>query len=71
MRIRISIIGYIFTAVMAIICIKAIDVQVFKSKWLSQKASKSQRVVTETIGKRGTIYDKNNKAIMMKPFDSF
>jgi cell division protein FtsI (penicillin-binding protein 3) len=55
---------------MAIICIKAIDVQVFKSKWLSQKASKSQRVVTETIGKRGTIYDKNNKEMAVSIYAS-
>jgi len=58
-RLRISIIGSLFTLFIVIIGAKAMYLQVFRCSWLSQKAADQYEVSFKSSGKRGTIFDRN------------
>lgn len=58
-KLRVIIIGAIFTFFFIIIGVKAMYLQVFRCSWLSQKAADQYEVSFKSSGKRGTIFDKN------------
>jgi len=58
-RFRILLVGALFLVSFALIAAKAIDLQIYRSPWLSQKASGQYQHSLTTSGKRGIIYDRN------------
>jgi len=58
-KLRVIIIGAIFTFFFIIIGVKAMYLQVFRCSWLSQKAADQYEVSFKSSGKRGTIFDRN------------
>jgi cell division protein FtsI (penicillin-binding protein 3) len=58
-KFRITIVGFIFTAILAAIGAKAGYLQIYRSSWLSKKASAQYERPLKELGKRGTIYDAN------------
>jgi cell division protein FtsI (penicillin-binding protein 3) len=58
-RFRILLVGIIFLISFMAIAAKAIHLQVYRSLWLSQKASNQYEQSSTTSGKRGIIYDRN------------
>ena len=60
-RLRVIVIGAIFSLFFSIICAKAVYLQIFCRPWLSQKAADQYEVSLKFSGKRGTIYDTNLK----------
>ncbi|MCG6972803.1 MAG: penicillin-binding protein 2 [Desulfobacterales bacterium] len=58
-RLRVMIIGGIFTIFFIAIGIKDTYVQVFRGSWLSQKAADQYEISYKSAGKRGTIFDRN------------
>ena len=60
-RLRIIIVGFIFSLLFAIIGAKAVYLQVFCKSWLSQKAANQYEESFISHGKRGTIYDANHR----------
>ena len=58
-KLRVIIIGAIFTFFFIIIGVKAMYLQVFRCAWLSQKAADQYEVSFKSSGKRGTIFDRN------------
>ncbi len=58
-RFRILLVGGLFLISFAGIAAKAIYLQVYRSPWLSQKASDQYEKSLTTSGKRGIIYDRN------------
>jgi len=62
-RLRVIIVGSIFSLFFAVICAKAVYLQVFRGPWLSQKAANQYEVSCRSYGKRGTIYDTNIKEL--------
>ena len=58
-KLRVIIIGAIFSFFFIIICVKAMYLQVFRCTWLSQKAADQYEVSFKSSGKRGTIFDRN------------
>ncbi|MBF0231867.1 MAG: penicillin-binding protein 2, partial [Desulfamplus sp.] len=63
LNIRIAVIKWLFILVMAILGMKAIDIQIFKSTDLTKKAER-EYIKTITIqGKRGDIMDRNKKRL--------
>ncbi len=61
LKIRTFIIGIIFSMMYVAIGAKAVYLQVFCKSWLSQKAAIQYEGSLVTYGKRGTIYDRNNR----------
>ena len=64
-RLRVIIVGSIFSLFFTAICAKAVYLQVFCGSWLSQKAANQYEVSCRSYGKRGTIYDTNLKELAM------
>ncbi|RLB84290.1 MAG: penicillin-binding protein 2 [Deltaproteobacteria bacterium] len=62
-RLRIIIIGSIFSLFFTAIFAKAVYLQLFRGPWLSQKAATQYKVSCRSYGKRGTIYDTNLKEL--------
>ena len=62
-RLRVIIVGSIFSLFFTAIGAKAVYLQVFRSSWLSQKAADQYEVSCRSYGKRGTIYDTNLKEL--------
>jgi cell division protein FtsI (penicillin-binding protein 3) len=58
-KLRVIIVGAIFTFFFIIIGVKAMYIQVFRCSWLSQKAADQYEVSFKSSGKRGTIFDRN------------
>ncbi len=58
-KLRILLVGIIFITAFAAIAAKAVHLQVYRSHWLSQKASNQYEKSLTTSGKRGIIYDRN------------
>ena len=58
-RFRILLVGAFFLISFMAIAAKAIHLQVYRSPWLSQKASDQYEKSSTTSGKRGIIYDRN------------
>lgn len=58
-KFRITIIGFVFTALLSAIGAKAGYLQIYQSSWLSKKASAQYERPLKELGKRGTIYDAN------------
>jgi cell division protein FtsI (penicillin-binding protein 3) len=58
-RFRILLVGIIFLFSFMAIAAKAIHLQVYRSLWLSQKASNQYEQSSTISGKRGIIYDRN------------
>jgi len=58
-KLRVIIIGAIFTFFFIIIGVKAMYLQVFRCSWLSQKAADQYEVSFKSSGKRGTIFDRS------------
>jgi len=58
-RFRILLVGAFFLIAFMAIAAKAIHLQVYRSPWLSQKASDQYQKSLTTSGKRGIIYDRN------------
>jgi cell division protein FtsI (penicillin-binding protein 3) len=58
-KLRILMVGIIFIMAFAAIAAKAVHLQVYRSHWLSQKASDQYEKSLTTSGKRGIIYDRN------------
>ena len=62
-RLRVIIVGSIFSLFFTAICAKAVYLQVFRGPWLSQKAANEYEISCRSYGKRGTIYDTNLKEL--------
>jgi cell division protein FtsI (penicillin-binding protein 3) len=58
-RLRVIIVGSIFSLFFTAICAKAVYLQIFRGPWLSEKATNQYEVSLKSFGKRGTIYDTN------------
>ena len=58
-RLRILLVGAFFLFAFMAIAAKAIHLQIYRSPWLSQKASEQYEKSLTTSGKRGIIYDRN------------
>jgi cell division protein FtsI (penicillin-binding protein 3) len=58
-KFRILLVGAIFMTALAAIAAKAVHLQVYRSTWLSQKASDQYEKSLTTSAKRGIIYDRN------------
>jgi cell division protein FtsI (penicillin-binding protein 3) len=58
-KFRILLIGIFFNMALAIIAAKAVHLQVYRSTWLSEKASSQYEKSLTISGKRGIIYDRN------------
>ena len=58
-KLRILLVGIIFITAFAAIAAKAVHLQIYRSHWLSQKASNQYEKSLTTSGKRGIIYDRN------------
>ena len=52
-------VGLAFIALFVVIGAKAVHLQVYRSPWLAQKASSQYEQSLKSIGKRGTVYDRN------------
>jgi cell division protein FtsI (penicillin-binding protein 3) len=62
-KFRILLVGLLFFIALAAIAAKAIHLQVFQSQWLSQAASDQYEKSLTISGKRGNIYDRNQRAM--------
>ena len=62
-RLRVIIVGSIFSLFFTAICAKAVYLQVVRGSWLSEKAANQYEVSCRSYGKRGTIYDANLKKL--------
>ena len=58
-KFRILLVGAFFLIAFMVISAKVIHLQVYRSPWLSQKASDQYEQSSTTSGKRGIIYDRN------------
>ena len=58
-KFRILLVGIFFVMAFGAIAAKAVHLQVYRSSWLSQKASRQYEKSLTIFGKRGTIYDRN------------
>jgi len=58
-KLRILLVGAFFFVSFAAIAAKAVHLQVYRSPWLSQKASDQYEGSLTTSGRRGIIYDRN------------
>ena len=56
---RVILVGVAFIALFAVIGAKAVHLQVYRSPWLAEKASSQYETSLKSIGKRGTVYDRN------------
>lgn len=59
MRLRVLLVGLAFIALFAVIGAKAVHLQVYRSPWLAQKALRQYEQSQTSVGKRGTVYDRN------------
>jgi cell division protein FtsI (penicillin-binding protein 3) len=62
-KFRILLVGFLFVMAFAVIAAKAIHLQVYQSQWLSQAASDQYEKSLTISGKRGNIYDRNQRAL--------
>ena len=60
-KFRILLVGLLFFIAFAAIAAKAIHLQVFRSQWLSQASSDQYEKSLTISGKRGNIYDRNQR----------
>lgn len=60
-RYRILLVGGFFLLSFAVIAARAVHLQVYRSPWLSQKASNQYEKSLTASGKRGIIYDRNRR----------
>jgi len=61
LKFRIGLVGLLFFMAFAAIVAKAIHLQIFQSQWLSQAASGQYEKSLTLSGKRGNIYDRNQR----------
>jgi cell division protein FtsI (penicillin-binding protein 3) len=59
MRLRVILVGLAFITLFAVIGAKAVHLQVYRSPWLAQKASRQYEKSLKSVGKRGSVYDRN------------
>lgn len=59
MKLRVFLVGLAFIALFAVIGAKAVHLQVYRSPWLAEIASSQYEKSLKSIGKRGTVYDRN------------
>jgi cell division protein FtsI (penicillin-binding protein 3) len=62
-KFRILLVGFLFVMAFGVIAAKAIHLQVYQSQWLSQAASDQYEKSLTISGKRGNIYDRNQRAM--------
>lgn len=62
-RIRTAIVGGLFFVLLSIIAGRAVQLHIFDGQWLSTKAKGEYERSLLLQGKRGTIFDRNNKAL--------
>jgi cell division protein FtsI (penicillin-binding protein 3) len=60
---RILVVGFLFFAALAVIGGKAVQLQVYQGGWLLAKANDQYFKSFQTVGKRGTIYDRNGNEL--------
>ena len=60
-RFRILLVGLLFFIALVAIAAKAVHLQVFQSQWLSEAASDQYEKSLTISGKRGNIYDRNQR----------
>ena len=58
-KLRVFLVGFVFIVLFAVIGAKAFHLQVYRSPWLAQKASRQYEQSLTASGKRGTVYDRN------------
>ena len=58
---RASVLGVLFSMWLLVIGAKAVQLQVFRGDWLSEKASDQYEASVQTEGKRGVIFDCNRR----------
>ena len=58
-KLRVFLVGFVFTVFFLVIGAKAFHLQVYRSPWLAQKASNQYEKSLTSSGKRGTVYDRN------------
>ena len=58
---RITLITLIFFLIIMVIVIKAVNLQIFQGQWLSDKAANQYEGSMVTLGKRGSIFDRNHR----------
>ncbi|MDL1964624.1 MAG: penicillin-binding protein 2 [Deltaproteobacteria bacterium] len=64
-KLRIVLIGFIFSIFLSVIGARAFYLQVFCSSWLSEKAANQYEKSLIFQGKRGTIYDANHREMAL------
>lgn len=64
-KIRVIIVGIIFSLMFIIIGAKSVYLQVYRGSWLSEKAASQYESFLSSSGKRGTIYDRNLRELAM------
>ncbi len=62
-KLRILVVGILFLVALAAIAAKAVHLQVFQSQWLSREASEQYEKSLVISGKRGNIYDRNQRGL--------
>ncbi len=62
-KLRIVIVGLLFFMALAAIAARAVHLQVFQSQWLSREALERYEKSMLISGKRGTIYDRNQRRL--------
>ena len=58
-KLRVFLVGFVFIVLFGVIGAKAFHLQVYRSPWLAQKASRQYEQSLTASGKRGTVYDRN------------
>lgn len=58
-KLRVFLVGFVFIVLFMVIGAKAFHLQVYRSPWLSQKASSQYEKFLRSSGQRGTVYDRN------------
>ncbi len=64
-KLRVIIVGIIFSLIFIIIGAKSVYLQVYRGSWLSEKAASEYESFLHSSGKRGTIYDRNLRELAM------
>jgi cell division protein FtsI (penicillin-binding protein 3) len=64
-KIRILLVGFFFLAMFAAIGTKAVQLQIYRSPWLSKKASDQYEKAMPAAGKRGIIFDRHRREMAL------
>lgn len=64
-NIRILLVGFLFLPMFAAIGTKAVELQIYRSPWLSKKAADQYEKAMLATGKRGIIFDRNRREMAL------